>query len=186
MPLAAKTPLSGITFTVSAGSMGVGRTPTFTCCPLKVAAYTFRPKSAFGLQQRMDIRLVDFIKGNCFYSILPCHLLRPFCKSGARREDERIRAELLMLSLHLLDPPNVSRPRVIAALEGRRSPECRRRCPRHKRRTSRSCPVIWSRSIFRFGYRSARREVHADQVNELLKLITTLRHTSGPFLLSTH
>ena len=61
--------------------------------------------------------MVDFIKGNGFYSILPCHLLRLFCKSGARREDERIHAKPLMLSLHLLDPPNVSLPRGIAAFE---------------------------------------------------------------------
>jgi hypothetical protein len=65
----------------------------------------------------MEVRSFDFIKGNGFYSITPRHLLRSFRKPRARSEDEGMRGKPVMLSLHLVNPRNVSRPSVIAAFE---------------------------------------------------------------------
>jgi hypothetical protein len=65
----------------------------------------------------MEVCSFDFIKGNGFYSTNPRLPLRFLRKRRARIEDEGTCGERINLSLHLLDPGNVSSPRVIAAFE---------------------------------------------------------------------
>src|SRR5262245_20526325 len=127
----------------------------------------------------MEVRLLDFIKGNDLDVRYPRYLLRFFRKPGARAKDDGMRGKPLMLSFHLLNPGDVSWPRAIAAFEAKVNSLTVDNALDANVHFSLTSSDTISKHLG-LSYCRALREVLADKVYEPLKLVTAFRHTLIP------